>query len=232
MQSMRSQARRVGLLYFVSGLTAPFGLIYVPRMLIVPGDATATAGHVRASETLLRLGIAGELIAATMFLFVALAVYRLFKDVSAHHARAMVVLYAVSVPISFANVLNEVAALLLVRGATFLSVFEPRQLDAMALLFLRLHGQGLVLAEVFWGLWLLPFGVLVVRSRFVPRILGAWLIVNGLAYVAASATTLLLPRYASMVSRVTFPLLFGEMAMMLWLMIAGVKPRQPEVASA
>lgn len=225
MDPTQRQARFAGLLYLLSGLTAPFALLYVPRRLVVPGDATATADHLRASEMLLRLGIGGELLSATIFVFVTLALYRLLKGVDQGHARAMVILYALSVPISYLNSVNDLAALFLVRGGAFLSGFDQRQLDTMALLFLRLHGQGVVLAQVFWGLWLFPFGILVFRSGFFPRVLGVWLIVNGSAYVALSLCALLLPQYAGMVSRFTFPLLFGELAMTLWLLIVGVGPR-------
>jgi hypothetical protein len=234
MSSLKRRARLTGLLYFLSGLSAPFGIIYVPRALIVPGDATATANHVRASEALLRMGIASELITATLFVIVALALYNLFKDVNASHARAMVLLYVLSVPISFLNVLNSIAALSLARGGAFLSVFDQRQLDALALLFLRLHGQGVVLAQIFWGLWLLPFGLLVIRSGFIPRVLGGWLIVNGLAYVALSALSLSASRYSARAFQFAFPLLLGELAIMLWLIVKGVDvPRgEGQTASA
>src|SRR6266849_691181 len=125
-----------------------------------------------ASETLLRLGIASELIGFIIFIFVVLALYRLFKAVNEKHALAMAILLLVSIPISLLNVLNEIAALVLVSGADFLSAFETRQLDALAYLFLRLHSQGFVVAEIFWGLWLFPLGLLVIRSGFIPRVLG------------------------------------------------------------
>lgn len=99
------------------------------------------------------------------------------------------------------------------------------------MLFLRLHGQGIVMDEICWGLWLLPFGVLVIKSGFLPRILGVWLIINGFAYVAISLTGLLSPQYMDMVSKITFPVLFGEMAIMLWLVIKGAKV-QPLAAAA
>jgi uncharacterized membrane protein len=134
----------------------------------VPGDATATADHVRASETLLRLGIASELIGFIIFIFVVLALYPSFKAVNEKHALAMAILLLVSIPISLLNVLNEIAALVLVSGADFLSAFEKGQLDAPAYLFLRLHGQGFAVAQIFWGLWLFPFGILVIRSGFIP----------------------------------------------------------------
>jgi hypothetical protein len=111
-----------------------------------------------------------------------------------------------------------------VRGADFLSVFDKPQRDALAMLFLRLHHQEIVGAEILWGLWLLPLGMLVYKSRFLPRFLGVWLIINGFAYVIISLTGLLLPQYYSTVFNRAGPALLGEMALMLWLVIKGAKP--------
>ena len=205
-------------------IPAPFALIYVPGKLIVPGDATATADHVRTSQALLRLGMAGELINAIGFIFVVFALYRLFRGVNKQHAALMVTLFVVSVPISFLNVLNDLAALMLVSGATFLSVFEKSQLDALVLVFLRLHNSGLLVAQVFWGLWLFPFGLLVIRSHFIPRVLGVLLIIACFAYLADSFTFLSLPAYGHLVSN--FATVFegiGELSIVLWLLIWGAK---------
>ena len=222
MSSIKRQARIAGLLYLLACIPAPFALIYVPGALIVPGDATATANHVRASETLLRLGIAGELISAAAFIFVVFALYRLFEGVNKQLASLMVTLFVVSVPISFLNVLNDVAALILARGADFLSVFDKGQLDALVLLFLRLHNYGLLVAQIFWGLWLIPFGLLVMRSGFIPRVLGIFLMIACLGYLASSFTPLLLPEYARLVSRFATVLELGELSV-LWLLIWGAK---------
>ncbi len=200
-KKLKKQARLAGLLYLLASIPAPFGLIYVPGTLIVPGDATATADHVRASETLLRLGIASELIGFIIFIFVVLALYRLFKAVNEKHALAMAILLLVSIPISLLNVLNEIAALVLVSGADFLSALEKGQLDALAYLFLRLHGQGFIVAQIFWGLWLFPFGLLVIRSGFIPRVLGFLLFIAGFAYLADSMTALILPSYRHIVNQ-------------------------------
>src|SRR5439155_480919 len=107
-----------------------FYLIYVPGKLIVPGDAVATANHVRAFGTLLRFGIASELISSIVFIFAVLALYRLLKGVNKKHALAMMILLLVSIPISLLNVLNDIAALILVSGADFLSVFDKQHSDA------------------------------------------------------------------------------------------------------
>ena len=165
-------------------------------------------------------------------IFVALALYRLFKGVDQNHAVLMVILGGVlPSAIYFFNALNDAAALTLARGADFLSVFEKPQRDALAMLFLRLHHQEVVAAEIFWGLWLFPLGVLAYRSRFLPRFLGVWLVINGFAYLAMSFTGLLLPQYEDMVSNIAFPAQLGELAFMLWLVIKGAKP-QPLGAAA
>jgi len=216
-------ARVAGAIYLSMAVTAPFSLIYIPRTLIVGGNATATANNILAHETLFRLGIVADLITSVIFIFVVMALYRLLSGVNKTHASLMVALVVVSAAVGFMNVLNSIAAFTLFRGADFLAVFEKPQRDALAMLFLRLHGQGLVINEMFSGLWLFPFGVLVMRSRFLPRILGIWLIVNCFAYLALSYTGLLLPQYYDFVFRSAFPALLGEMAIMLWLLIKGAK---------
>jgi len=224
--STKQQARVAGFLYLVLALIAPIGLLYVPGKLIVSGNATATADNIRASEWLLRIGIASELIHQVIAVFLVLALYRLFKAVNEAHAKQMVILGAlVSVPIMFINVLNEIAALVLVSGADFLSVFEKPQLDALAYLFLRLHGQGFAVASIFWGLWLFPFGMLVIRSGFIPRVLGVLLMIAGVAYLANAFATFILPRYAPLVSRVALPLEGAELPIVIWLLIWGAKRR-------
>jgi Domain of unknown function (DUF4386) len=235
MNSLKKQARFAGLLYLLACLPAPFALIYVPGKLIVPGDATATANHVRASETLLRLGMAGELINAIAFMFVVFALYRLFKGVNKHLAAVMVTLFVVSVPMSFLNVLNDIAALILASGANFLSVFEKSQLDALVLVFLRLHSHGFLVAQIFWGLWLFPFGILVIQSRFIPRALGVLLIIACFAYLADSFMVLLLPHYGHLVSNVATVFEgIGELSIVFWLLIWGAKeqPSREQTALA
>src|SRR5439155_4661686 len=172
-----------------------FSMGYVPGKLIVHGNATATAGNILASETLFRLGIVAGLIGQAGFIFVALALYDLFKGVNRRHASLMVLLIVVSIPIVFLNELNAIAALVLVRGADFLSIFEKPQRDALAMLFLNLHHYGFVVAEIFWGLWLFPLGLLVYRSRFLPRFLGVWIAIAGIAWVILSLTGILAPQY-------------------------------------
>ena len=233
MHPTNKAARVAGALYLLLVLTPPLRLMYIPSTLFVRGDATATANNIAAHESLFRLGIVSDLLTGTIVIFVVLALYRLFKEVNQHLAALMVILGGLMVaPIYFLNTLNDAAALLLVRGADFLSVFDKPQRDALAMLFLRLHGQGLVINEMFWGLWLFPFGVLVMRSGFLPRILGIWLLVNGAAYVVLSFIALLLPEYSQLAFNAAMPALLGALAIPLWLLIKGAKVQPAAVPAS
>jgi len=224
MKSTMNPGRFAGVLYLLTSISGFFAMEYVPGKLIVHGNAAATANNIAASETLFRLGIAGQLIGQAGFIFVALALYDLLKGVNRRHASLMVLLIVVSVPIAFLNELNSIAALVLVRGADFLSIFEKPQREALAMLFLNLHHHGFVVAEIFWGLWLFPLALLVYRSRFLPRFLGVWLALAGFAWVILSLTGILLPQYQDKVDTYAQPAFFGEIAFMLWLLIKGAKP--------
>jgi len=232
MSSTRNPGRVAGFLYLLLVVFAPLRLIYIPGKLFVHGNATATANNIVAHELLFRLGIVADLFCGTILIFLVLALYRLLKGVDQNLVVLMVIVGGVlPAAIDFLNVLNDAAALGLVRGADFLSVFDKPQRDALAMLFLRLHHQEIVAAEILWGLWLFPLAILVYRSRFLPRFLGVWLIVNGFAYVIMSFTGLLLPQYEDMVSNIAFPALLGEMAFMLWLVIKGAKPQPLDAAA-
>lgn len=225
-------ARVAGALYLLNGVTGFFSIMYVPRTLIVSGNASATANNILAHENLFRLGIVSELTCAAEFIFLVRALYRLLKGVDKRHASLMMTLGLLSVPIMFVNVLNEIGALTLLRRTDFMSVFEKQRLDALAMLFLNLHGQGFVVAEIFWGLWLFPFGVLVMRSGFLPRILGVLLIAACFGYLAESLTSLLFPSYGNVVNRFAgIPVGVGELSIMAWLLIKGAKV-QPLAAAA
>jgi Domain of unknown function (DUF4386) len=226
MTSISKNARVAGFLYLLLTLLGPVRLIYIPSTLFVDGDATATASNIATHEWLFRLGIAGDVFTGAISLLLTVALYRLFKDVNKQCALLMLVLGLMDTPLYLFNVLNDSAALILVQGADFLSAFDKPQRDALAMLFLRMHGQAIVSAQVFWGLWLFPLAILVIRSGFLPRFLGIWLIINGFAYLALSLTGLLFPLHLDTVSRIAFPCQLGEVAFMLWILIMGAKPRR------
>jgi hypothetical protein len=228
MDATRKTARWAGLLYFLTIPTGMFGLVYAPSKLFVHGDAAATAENIRASDWLLRYGMAGELLGQIFLIYAVLVLYRLFRPVDEALARSMVVLGAlISAPILFVNLLNECAALLLVEN----DIYEPLGRDALAYLFMQLHGRGYIVAEIFWGLWLFPFGLLVIRSGFIPRILGWALIAAGIGYVASSAAWFLAPDYQDAVDAVARRLELGELPIVFWLMIWGAWTPRPVPAT-
>jgi uncharacterized protein DUF4386 len=202
MTPTRRNARIAGFLYLLLALAGPVRLIYIPNTLFVRGDAPATVNNIVAHEMLFRLGIVSDLFCGTILIFLVLALYRLFRDVDQYLA---------------------VLVVILARGANFLSVFDNAQRNALAMLFLRMHDQEILAAEIFWGLWLVPLGMLTYRSRFLPRFLGVWLIVNGFAYLTMSMTGLLFPPYQTTIENIVFPALLGEVAFLLWLLIKGAK---------
>ena len=227
----KNAGRLAGLLYVVASIPGFFALVYVPGKILVRGDATATANNISAHETLFRLGIAADLICQAMFIFVALALYELLKGVNRQHALAMLTLILVAIPIAFLNEVNSIAALVLVRGADFLSVFDKPQRDALARLFLNLRGSGFDVAGIFWGLWLFPLGLLSYRSGSIPRILGVLLMIGCFTYLANSFTSLALPQYEDIVSRWVSPLQAVELLFMFWLLIMGARPKPQAHAS-
>jgi len=216
-----------GLLYILASFAGIVRLAYIPKVLFVHGDGIATANNILAHESLFRWGMVSELLAAVLWLFVPLALYRLLKDVDRGLAILMVILGSLmQVPLFFANVVTDAAALLLARGGGSLSVFDKPQRDAFARLFLDLHHQLDLANAVFWGVWLIPFGLLVYRSRFFPRLLGVWLILACFGWLAFSLTGLLLPGYEGEAYSYGQPFLLGETAMILWLAIMGAKERR------
>lgn len=228
MNSTKRTARIAGALYLVNAVTGFFSIIYVPSKLFVNGNAAATAHNVLASERLFRLGIASELICAVEYIYVLWVLYRLLGRASKTHASLMVIFGLAFVPIMCMNAVSDIAALTLLRGADFVSVFNQTQRESLAMLFLGMRRYGYDVGWIF-GLLHFHFGVCVWKSGFLPRFLGALLIAACFGYLAVSLTPFLLPSYANIVSRfANIPLTLGEPAAILWLLIMGAKDQPLE----
>ena len=223
MHPTKKAGRLAGAIYASMVFVGPFSLIYVPNQLIVRGDATATAANVLAHQTLFGFGIMADMDGAVIFISLAVALYRLLSDVSVPWALLMVGFVFVSAAVGFADTLNNVAALHFFRGGEFLSVFDQTQRNALGMFFLRLHSQGIFMNELFWGLWLFPFGLLVYRSGFLPRFIGVWLMIDCCAWLVLSPIALFDPPLYEIAFKWAQPALFGELAIMLYLLIKGAK---------
>lgn len=225
-------ARIAGALYLSMVITGPFALIYLPGKLIVRGNATATAANILAHDVMFRFGIVAGLFGQVLFICLGVALYRLLSDVDRTWARLLVGFVLVSAAVGFVNELNNLGARILFRGGEFLSVFDKVQLDALGMLFVRLHGQGIMIAEIFWGLWLFPFGLLVFRSRFLPQWIGVWLMINCFGYLVLFMAALFFPAYNDKLFLWLQPVFFGELAIMLYLLIRGARVQALNQAQA
>lgn len=216
-------ARIAGAIYLSTLPLALYFWSYLPGKLIVRGNATASSENILAHETLFRFSILGDILTHIILLFLAFLLYRLLCDVNRTGALVMVGFVVVSTAIGFLNTLNSLAAVILFRGADFLAVIDKAQRDALAMLFIRLHSQGFFINEINSGLWLFPLGLLVFRSGFLPRLLGVWLIIAGLGWLVVSVIALVSPSNYDTAFRFAQPVVLGEMAFALWLLIKGAK---------
>jgi hypothetical protein len=162
MNQTKTTAHQAGVLYFLFMIVAIFGEFFSPTFM-VPGDAAATARNILAAESAYRLAILTGLVTLLVFILLVERLYKLFRDVDRGQALLMVLLVTVGVSVALANMLNKFAPLMLLSGADYLSVFTKSQLDALALGFLRFHSGGVIITMAFWGLWLFPFGILVIK---------------------------------------------------------------------
>lgn len=217
--------RVAGLWYLLLVLIGPLRLIYIPNTLFVPHDAAATVSNIVAHEWLFRFGMVADLVGAVVLVMLTFAFYRLFEGVNRHLA-VMVVIFGGVMPavIYLVNSVSDAATLMIAKEPNLLSVFDKPQRDALAVLFLRLHDHQVTAAEILWGVWLFPLAALVYRSGFLPRFLGVWLAVNGIAYVMLSVTGLLVPESQDALFLYAQPAFLGEIALMLWLLIKGAVP--------
>ncbi len=221
-------SRLAGALYLVVVLTGLFSLIYVPAQIAAAGDPAATASNVVAHASLFRAGIAAFLVKQVAFLLLPLALFKLLRHVQRDLAVLMVALAVVSVPIALVSLAHRLDVLDIVAGVDAPSRL-PDQLALQVMASLDAYGNGLLVTTLFWGLWLLPFGWLVVRSGFLPKVLGVFLVLGGLGYVAQVFWQILVPG-TGFPDFLLFPAAVGEIGICLWLLVAGAGRRRAVVA--
>ena len=231
MTELSKNARRVGLWYLALVFIGPWRLIIIPNKLFVHDDAAATAANILAHPTLFQFGAFIDTWGGAVLVFLTLAFWRLFKDVDRYQSQLLVITGGI-IPgaIYFLNVVNDAAALILVRGADYLNVFTEAQRYALAYFFTRLHYQVIVSAEVLWGIWLFPMGILIIKSRWFPKVLGWWLFLDGASWIISSFLNMFLPDYVDAVDPWFMPLQLGEIAVTLWFLVMGAK--EPKTAAA
>ena len=219
-RSITATARLAGVWYLVLAICGGFAEFGVRQRLIVAGDAAATAENVLAHANLFRFGIVAELLGQVVFVLLAFALYDLLKVVHRRRAVAMVALVLIAVGLTALNMVNQAAALLVLDGGAWTAAFEPAQRQALAAFFLDLHGFGYgVVAQVFFGLWLLPLGALIWRSGFMPKAVGGFVTLAGVGYLVDVVIATMVPGTGIVLSEFTF---VGELLLMGWLLAKGV----------
>jgi hypothetical protein len=215
-----------GFFYLIFILTTVFAS-FVRSKLIVFGDAAATANNIMGSELFFRIGFVTELVSAVFFILAAWALYVLLKPVNKNLALLFLLLNLSGVAVECINTLNLFAALQFLSGANYLNVFQTGQLQAMAMSFLNSYTNGFMIAQIFFGTWLLPLGYLVYKSRFLPKLLGILLILDFFSVLIWFSQFFLFPDYGIL----SYPGLaisfIAEISLSLWLLIKGVKDQKP-----
>lgn len=222
--SIKKTAHQAGWLYLAFLVLGVFNYFYIPSIIYFRDDAARTANNILEHEFLFRLSILSNLAGQIIFIFLALALYKIFTGVHQAQARMRAALVIASVPASFLIMLHQVSSLTWLSGANFRQVFTDNQLQALSMYHYDSYNDGIKIVGLFWGLWLYPFGWLVIRSGFMPKLLGILLLIGCFAFLVDSCSYLLYPKYYQNISNVVaLPMTVGEISMIFWLIIKGVK---------
>jgi hypothetical protein len=223
MGSTKMTARLTGFLYVVLSIPGIYGLLYVPSHLTVHGDPTATAHNILAAEAFFRSGVVANVLSEAFFILIGVLLYRLLKGVDKTVALMMVIMCVIQIPIVFAAEIPHLSVLTLLDASGPGAAFSEVQRVAQMSVALDSYDNGMLLDEIFMGLWLFPFGWLVFKCGFLPRFLGVLLIIAGCAYCAGALAWLLAPDYGHMVSSFADPIRSLELITPLWMLIMGAK---------
>lgn len=219
---IKRTARLAGLLFLLWIVSGFYDMFYVSPKIFVSGDSVASAQNILKYETLFRTGIFSGLITNTIWVLLVWVFYQLFRSVNERYAKLLVASVLVQVPVAFVNAGLSIAAVITLKGE-ILKSFELVQRQDLAMTFLKINEYSVLALVLFYGLWLFPLAILVYQSVFIPRFFGIWLILNGIVYVLLSFVGIVLPEYRDIVFTVGMPAMFGELVLMLWLLIKGVK---------
>jgi Domain of unknown function (DUF4386) len=229
--SNKKKARIAGFLYLGLVLTGIFSLMYIPSKFFVTGDSTATFNNIASAQLLFRYGIVASVVSYIFFLFLPLALYKLLSPVDANYAKLMVILALISIPISFINLQNMISILSLLNNASYQHLFTATAMEAQTELLITQFKNTNLIVSIFWGLWLFPFGYLVYKSGFLPKILGVCLMMGCVGYLLNFFANILIPDYSKMGLSfyIRLPATLGEIGTCLWLLIKGAKQQKLDI---
>jgi hypothetical protein len=223
-------ARTCGFLYLYIFVAASFAELFVRSKLVVSKDAAATAANIMSNESLFRLGFSGELLHLACDVAVAILLYALLRPVDRNIALlAAFMRLACDIILAIAS-LSHFAALRLLGGSDYLGVFQPDQLNSLALMAMKLHGDGYAISLVFFGFACLSLGYLIFRSGYLPKLIGVLLTIAGACYLVNSFAHFLSPVTGAMLfdAGILLPCFIAELSLTLWLIVKGVDVRKWE----
>ena len=224
MNSDKKTARIAGVLYLLNGIFSGFAFAYVIGKVYVAGNAAATAANVVAYSGLVRIGVAADLFQATIWVFLAMTLYLLLKHVNKSAASTMVVLVAVGAAIVCLNDVFQFESLRIATDNAYAGAFGNAGSNALVLLLLDIHHYGFLIAQIFFGLWLVPLGYLAYKSGMFPKALGVALIAGGACYLAGMLAVFLIPDLGEKINTViTIPSAIAEIWMLGYLLVIGVR---------
>lgn len=235
--TVKTTAQTGGLLYLINIVVGFFAIGYIPGIIVVTGDAAATAANLLRHETVYRLGLAGHVLIALTNIPLAVVFYRLFTPVSKGVTLLVVFFTLTGTAIEAATLVHQFIPLLLLKG-DYLTAFSPAQLQAQAYTFLRTGSIGFAIALVFFGCYGLCVGYLLFRSTFFPRIIGLLMATGGACYVLNSFANFVAPAFArNLFPYILLPSGAAELSFCLWLLVKGVNgkkwtERQPAIGNA
>ena len=221
--NLKKTAHKTGLLYLINAITAAIGIIVIPGKLIVQNDIALTVKNILGNELLFRFGILNSFVSQIVFIFLGLTLYKLFEHVNKNLSRSLLAIVIASVPVAFYIIFNQLEAFEILR-TNFATSFEQEKIQELAMLKLKTYQNGIVLIGIFWGLWLIPFGQLVYKSGFIPKILGIFLVIGGISYLIDVSTFILTPEFHSQTNiLVAVTSSIAELSMVFWFLIRGIK---------
>jgi Domain of unknown function (DUF4386) len=224
MNSPKRLARTAGVLYLLVGIFGGFAEGYVEPKMYVAGNAAATAGNVVANPGLVRMGVVADLVDGTAFILLALVLYILFKGVNKSVARALLVFVTLATAITCLSAVFEFEGLRVATGAVNLAAFGSGGSNALVLLLLDTQHYGLLIAQIFFGLWLVPLGYLAYKSGWFPKSLGVLLVVGGACYLVDLLAAFLAPDLSRNIHAfIAIPFTIAEIWMVGYLLIIGVR---------
>lgn len=218
-ESIKTTARKAGILYLLQIPLGVFGIIYVPQFLIENGNMAKSTANILANEFTFRLSIVSAILCALATIATAYYIFKLLKPINKSYAKWIVIFTMMVAPITMINELNHISILALLKNKELIASFSTTQVEGLINLFLDLHKYGLQISNIFFGLWLLPMGYLVIKSGYIPKVIGYFLLITCLGYLLDFLIFFIYPSFGIVFSEFTW---LGEVMMVLWLLVKGV----------